>query len=205
MESVAYLTTAHSPGLAARAADCRMAESAKQRRAAATGFARQGLRKGGFLAPLLVAGAGFLALPATAQAQGAAPDTEQGRYSLHKTDSGFLRLDSRTGQVSLCSLKGAGWACETVPDERIALENEIARLQDANAALKKELLAQGLALPKTAQPKTAQPDANEKSGELRLRLPDQADVDRVMTFIEKVWRRLLDMVDNLQKETLRKT
>ena len=35
----------------------------------------------------------------------------------------------------------AGWHCQPVPDERSALEAEIARLQGDNAALKKELLS----------------------------------------------------------------
>ena len=86
----------------------------------------------------------MLAAPARAQT---APDTEQGRFSFHKVDEGFLRLDTRTGQVSLCNHKNLGWACETIPDERVALENEIARLQTGNAALKKEMLARGLSLP----------------------------------------------------------
>ena len=64
----------------------------------------------------------------------------------------LLRLDGRTGQVSLCGRAAAGWACQAVPDERAALEAEIARLQDDNAALKKELLARGLPLPSGVKP-----------------------------------------------------
>jgi hypothetical protein len=57
---------------------------------------------------------------------------------------GVLWLDTRTGQISQCSRSGVGWACKVVPDERSALETEIARLQGENATLKKELLARGL-------------------------------------------------------------
>src|SRR5215813_8003401 len=57
---------------------------------------------------------------------------------------GVLRLDTRTGQVSQCSRSDIGWACKVVPDERSALETEIARLQGENTSLKKELLARGL-------------------------------------------------------------
>ena len=41
----------------------------------------------------------------------------------------------------------AGWSCQTVPDERAALENEIGRLQGENAELKKSLLRRGIELP----------------------------------------------------------
>ena len=69
------------------------------------------------------------------------------------------------GQVSLCNHKTLGWACETIPDERSALENEIARLQNGNAALKKELLARGLALPDTVKPEPplAKSDKSDKA------------------------------------------
>ena len=59
----------------------------------------------------------------------------------------MLRLDTRTGAVSLCAKQAAGWACNAVPDERAALENEIARLQRENGALKKDMLARNLPLP----------------------------------------------------------
>jgi hypothetical protein len=142
---------------------------------------------------VLLALAGLSGAPAMAQNSPA--DTEQGRFTFHKVDEGFLRLDSRSGQVSLCSHKGLGWACETIPDERLALENEIARLQTGNAALKKELLARGLALPDPVKP-----DPPLAKGEVELKLPSQADIDRVMTFMEKVWKRMIETAHNLQKD-----
>ena len=74
-----------------------------------------------------------------ASAQTATPDSENGRYSFSPMGDGALRLDTRTGQVSQCSRSDAGWACRAVPDERAALETEIARRQGENATLKKEL------------------------------------------------------------------
>src|SRR6266576_3465724 len=66
---------------------------------------------------------------AVASAQTATPDSENGRYSFNPVADGVLRLDTRTGQVSQCSRSDVGWACKVVPDERAALETEIARLQ----------------------------------------------------------------------------
>ena len=65
---------------------------------------------------------------AVASAQTATPDSENGRYSFNPVADGVLRLDTRTGQVSQCSRGDVGWACKVVPDERSALETEIARL-----------------------------------------------------------------------------
>lgn len=120
------------------------------------------------------------------------PDSENGRYNFSPVTDGMLRLDTRTGAVSLCARKDAGWACTAVPDERQALENEIARLQRENGALKKDTLARGLPLPGGV---AGAPSA-EKQRELNLKvpLPSDAEIDRVMSAFEKMWRRLIDMV-----------
>jgi hypothetical protein len=140
----------------------------------------------------------LLAHFAVASAQTAMPDSENGRYSFHPVVDGVLRLDTRTGQISQCSRSDAGWACKVVPDERSALETEIARLQGENATLKKELLAHGLAVPGAPGPSVTKP------GEPELKLPSDADVDKVISFLEKVWRRLVEMGRSVQKDIERK-
>jgi hypothetical protein len=131
----------------------------------------------------------------------APPDNEDGRYSFHRADNGYLRLDGRTGHVSICTRRPAGWLCQAVPDDRTAFEAEIARLQGDNAALKKALLSRSLPLPNGIRPDApaAKPD------NARPRLPDDAELNRVVEFIEKVWRRLVEMIMSVQKEIMRKT
>jgi hypothetical protein len=135
-----------------------------------------------------------LAALSVASAQPATPDSENGRYSFNPVVDGVLRLDTRTGQVSQCSQSGVGWTCRAIPDERAALEIEIARLQGENATLKKELLARGLPLP--GVPSSPVP----KPREPELKLPSDAEVDKVMSFFEKVWRRLIEMGRTVQKD-----
>jgi hypothetical protein len=136
-----------------------------------------------------------------AWAQGTPTESDDTRYTFSRADEGYLRLDGRTGQVSMCTRRVVGWACQAVPDERTALEAEIARLQGENVALKKELLARNLPLPGTVKPQ--QPAA--KPDEPHLQLPSDADLNKMMTFIEKVWRRLVDMIVTLQKDMLNKS
>jgi hypothetical protein len=38
-----------------------------------------------------------------------------------------------------------------------------------------------------------------------LKLPSNADIDRMMAAVEKVWRRLVDMLVGLQKDLKKKT
>ena len=136
-----------------------------------------------------------LAAPA-AHAQNA-PDNEDSRYTFHRVDDGYLRLDGRTGQVSICARRPSGWQCQAVPDERAALEAEIARLQGDNVNLKRELLAHNLPLPGGARvvdpPRT-------RGGEQGLNLPSDAELDQIMTFMGKVWKRMVEMIVSAQKD-----
>jgi hypothetical protein len=129
--------------------------------------------------------------------------TENGRYTLFQLRDQFMRLDTRTGQVSQCGRSTTGWACQEMPSERTALESEIGRLQSENAALKKELLARGLALPggvKGEVPVAKAPDAKPNA-----KAPSEAELDRALSFMERVWRRLVEMMVDLQRDMQRKS
>jgi hypothetical protein len=134
-----------------------------------------------------------------------APDTENGRYTLSRTAEGFVRLDTRTGAVSTCSNNGNGWACYAVPDERKAMDETIGRLQQENEKLKAQLAArdseqQGKtdeALPKSDKQAAPKADSERR---IEIPLPSDADVDRVMSFLERAWQRLVDMANRMQKD-----
>jgi len=114
---------------------------------------------------------------------------------------GFVRLDTQSGEVALCSRRTVGWACQAAPEDRAALENEIARLRRENAALKKDLLSRGLPLPPGAMP--TPPVA--QNDEHMLRLPNDADIDRMVAFVGRVWHRLVEAIARAQKEVLNKS
>ena len=154
------------------------------------------MRKG-LLAVIL----GFIALlTGLARADNGAAENDDSRFTFHRAADGFVRLDGRSGEVSICSRRPAGWLCQLVPDERVALEGEIGRLQADNAALKKELLAHDLPLPAGIKP-----DARARTEEPRVSLPSDAELNRVMTFIEKIWRRLVEMIVNTQRDMMKKS
>jgi len=149
----------------------------------------------------------LMAAPACAQAT---PDGAAGRYKFSPTaDGGVLRLDTRTGSVSNCAKRDtAGWACYAVPDERDALDAEIGRLQAENTRLKDELKQRDLAANSSGTPapdeKNSNPDAGKtdtgKGNRLGLQLPDDQDVDRMVSFLERAWRRLVDAANRMQRD-----
>jgi len=135
------------------------------------------------------------------------PDGENGRYTMTPIPEGVLRLDTRTGTVSTCTKNGAGWACYAVPDERSALDAEIGRLQAEVEQLKGQLAAGPTvsgkvdeALPKSDSLKKAEPKAAEGDRRIEIPLPSDQDLDRAMSFLEKAWRRLIDMANRVQKD-----
>jgi hypothetical protein len=146
-----------------------------------------------------------MALPVRAQGPAQTPETDDNpRYQFSRVEDGYLRLDLKSGQVSSCNRRTVGWSCLAVPDDRVALDGEIARLQGENAALKKVLLDHGLPLPGgiAATPPVAQGGGDTNSN---IKLPSNADVDRVMAVVERVWRRLVEMIVSLQKDIMKKT
>lgn len=151
---------------------------------------------------LTIAILALASMPALAQGEvpkGEAPKGEgdERRYQFTAVDGGALRLDTRSGQVSLCSRRPAGWACALLADDRSALEQEIARLQADNARLRADnarleqaLRHRGVPLPDGAEPPADRGDAT----------PRRDEIDRMMATLERVWRRLVEMIVNLQKD-----
>ncbi|XIA65308.1 hypothetical protein ACFIOY_02700 [Bradyrhizobium sp. TZ2] len=146
---------------------------------------------------------------------GSMPETENGRYALSPAGDGVLRLDTRTGAVSTCNNTGAGWACYAVPDERAAMDAEIGRLQADNEKLKadSERLKAELAsreptvggkieepLPKSDSLKKSEPKVAEGERKIEIPLPSDRDMDRMMSFLERAWRRLIEMANRVQRD-----
>ena len=145
--------------------------------------------------------AAAVCLSAPVLADEATPDTNGGRYTLNKVTDGFVRLDTQTGEVALCSQRTVGWACQAAPEDRAAFESEIARLRNENAALKQALLSHGLPLPSGAMPEHSGAHDND----ITIRLPDDADIDRAVAYVGRIWNRFVDAVARAQRQMLNKS
>jgi cell division protein FtsB len=137
-------------------------------------------------------------------AEDATPPAAPGRYTFNRVNDGFLRLDNQSGQVAFCSSHDVGWACQAVPEDRAALEKEIARLQDEVAGLKTEIATLREPPPprppaELSKPELA-PSADARDDAAKMR----EDLERARAAIENAWRRLVDMIVNFQKDMIRK-
>jgi hypothetical protein len=121
----------------------------------------------------LLIGAG-LAFAGIASAQDPAP----GRYSMQKSETGIARLDTQTGEVSLCQERNGELVCRMAADERSALELEIDLLTKRVETLEKAV----------------------KSGDsvAKRDLPTDEEIDRTMGIMERMMRKFMDIVKDLE-------
>ncbi len=122
-------------------------------------------------------------LLATSQAMAAGSGP---RYELRETGSNeFIRLDTETGNVSVCSRDSGNWVCKSAADDRKAYQDEIARLENRNRQLELKVGT----LEKKLQGKTATPE---------LQLPDEATIDKMMSFLRSIMEKFMDMARDLE-------
>lgn len=109
---------------------------------------------------------------------GSAHAEGEGRYRMEKTDTGFVRLDTVSGEISLCREQEEQIVCRMAADERAAFEKELDLLMKRVEALEKGGVASGTA----AKPA----------------LPTDEEIDRTMSIMERMMQRFMGIVKNLE-------
>lgn len=120
--------------------------------------------------------AGLLLAPATAQ--------EANRYTLEKTENGYVRMDNRSGAMSICEERAGQLVCKLAADERAAHGEEVERLQAELEALEKRVAAL------ESRPQTA----------LENELPDEQTFDQALGLMEQFFRRFIGIVKDLERD-----
>jgi len=130
------------------------------------------------LAVLLAFGTILALSPASAQS----PPPDEG-FSLQPATGNYLKIDRRTGDVSLCAPRGDAWSCQLIADDRKAYEDRIAELEAENERLAKQLAAL-------------------KAEEPAAPLLDKDDERRLQEFFDlgdRMFRHFFDLVDRLRE------
>ena len=55
-------------------------------------------------------------------------------------------------------------------------------------------------MPKTDSLKKPEPKVAEGERKIEIPLPSDRDMDRMMSFLERAWRRLIEMANRVQKD-----
>jgi hypothetical protein len=157
------------------------------------------------LAGLLLAATISTAALAQATPPAASPPTATGRFAMQPVDGGVLRLDTDNGTLSMCKSRNGTWECQSMPDERAALDKEIQRLAKENEELKGAVkrLEELAGIP-SDKPQTKRGCVGGGvSG-----LPGPEDVDKAMTYLQsmiKKFKEKLREFEDLDPDSRRKT
>ncbi|TPP09743.1 hypothetical protein [Rhizobium glycinendophyticum] len=126
----------------------------------------------------------LLAVTSLAPLRFAAPvlaqDGVADRYTLEKSDSGFVRLDRQTGAVTLCTEAEGTLTCRMGADERAAYDADLARLEKRVEALEQQLAS--------GRPAASAP------------LPSDAEIDRSIGIMERFMRAFFNLVQEFRGE-----
>lgn len=106
------------------------------------------------------------------------------RYTLEKSPDGHIRMDRRSGEMSICREQGGQLVCKLAADERSALQDEIERLQSELDMLEERVSA--LEIPPRQPPLSA--------------VPDEDSFDQAMGLMERFFRRFMGIVKELERD-----
>jgi hypothetical protein len=143
-------------------------------------------------AAIMLAGGAAMAqslVPQGPSSQSLVPSSAASRYSMQPVDGGVARLDTQTGEISLCQVDSGQIACEPSEDERQRLEDRIRELSDEVASLKEGRPDDGDAATPLAGPRKPQSV-----------LPEDADLDKALGQMKHIFRTFRDIARELDDE-----
>ncbi len=161
-----------------------------------------------YFAPLAGMAAGVLAMAGAVHAE----EASGARFTMTPTQGGFVRLDTVTGAVSMCTGKEGEWACKAMPDDQKALQDKIARLEDEVRALKDEnrrledvlglggdkskgAPGNGAGLPPPVDGGPPAPPTGPK-----FSLPNEKDVDKAFDYFEGMLKKFQERLKKLEEK-----
>lgn len=111
-----------------------------------------------------------------------AQDTE--RFRLERTEDGYVRMDTKTGAMSICRERSGQLVCTLAADERAAYQDDIADLGE-----KLDKLEARIAALESGGGAKADPG-----------LPSEEEFEQTMGLMERFFRRFMGMVQDFEKE-----
>lgn len=113
-----------------------------------------------------------------------APETK-GRYTMTPVEGGFMRLDTESGAVSLCTRKAEVWSCEPVTDKSTSSDDKV-RLEAENKDLKDRI--------KALEGNSSTP-VDPPGGATKL--PTEKEVDEALDYVERMYKKFRDRIQKI--------
>lgn len=117
-----------------------------------------------------------LAVPQASSAEG-------DRYTLEKSATGYVRMDTQTGEMSICEERDGQLVCKLAADERKAFQDELESMQGAMKALDERITKL----------------ENSLAARLESTIPTEEDFDRTLSFMERFFRTFIDIVKGAEE------
>jgi len=114
---------------------------------------------------------------------GLASAEQTDRYRLEKSETGYVRMDTVTGEMSICEERSGQLVCKLAADERSAFQDEVDRLQAKLDAV---------------EDRVAKLEARPSIPETLL--PSDEQVDKGIDIMEKFFRSFMGIVKELDKD-----
>ncbi|MBO6636986.1 MAG: hypothetical protein JJ920_08670 [Roseitalea sp.] len=105
---------------------------------------------------------------------------DTGRYVMEPTGEGFVRMDTETGEMSVCALEGDEVVCRLGADERAAFFDALDALEARVEVLERRL------------------NAGAGSAIARDGLPDPEEFERGLGYMEEFMRRFMGIVEEME-------
>lgn len=122
-----------------------------------------------------------------------------GRYVMSPVESGFARLDTETGAMSLCQAPSkdaaatAGWACTPMIDEAVGQPAQLRKLEAENSELRAEVKRMEDLLGLNGE-KTKAPERPRQE----FKFPSEQDVDKALSYFESMVKKFHDSMKRLE-------
>lgn len=104
-------------------------------------------------------------------------------YTLEKTNNGYVRMNNKTGEMSICLEKSDQLICKLAAEERTAYEDDIANLKTRVAKLEDTVAGMGKLPPV-----------------VRDALPSEDDFEKGLSYMERFLRRFMGIAKEFEDE-----
>jgi len=106
------------------------------------------------------------------------------RFVLEKSGDGFVRMDRQTGEMSYCAIEAGALACRAAASSATSRDAEVAKIQEAIAALDRRIVALESSL----------------AARLESTLPTEEQFEQTMGYVERFLRGFMGIMRDMEKE-----